>query len=97
MAWALKLNTKKVDARSNSLREIYIEDLLRLPKFEEIFDEGDLLFFRFVYTKFGINLRNNISHGFYRKHQYNIHQGYLIILSLLRLTKYNLVPQDQSE
>ena len=72
------------------MQEKTLEELLGLDGLKNSFDPEDLLFFRYVYTNFGLNLRNNIGHGFFRAYHYSPHHGYLILLSILRLAKYEV-------
>jgi|GEM_PF-3678076 len=95
LAWAVDDNTKK-PTRSGGIHEKSLEELLTLPKLKDSIDPTDLLFFRYVYTSFGLNLRNNIGHGFFRAYHYSPHYGYLIILSILRFAKYEVNPKESS-
>jgi len=86
----LKISTT-VAGKRNVLREKYIEELLDEVEIKKHFDENDLLFFKFLFVaKEGINLRNNIAHGFYRFGNYSFHLMHLLICAFLRLGKYRI-------
>jgi hypothetical protein len=69
--------------------------LLHVEKLKELFDEDDLLFFRFVLVeKGGYNLRHNIAHSLIIFQQYQIHFMELLLLILLRIGKFNFKPKD---
>lgn len=93
LAWSVDANTIKI-SRNNATQEKTLEDLLNLPEVKACFNPIDLLFFRYVYTNFGFNLRNNIAHGFFRAYHYSPYYGYLIILSILRLARYAFTAVD---
>lgn len=90
LAWAIDENTIKFN-RNYAMQEKTLEELLSLPKLKASLNPVDILFFRYVYTNFGHNLRNNISHGFFRAYHYSPYYGYLIILSILRLSSYEVI------
>ncbi len=93
LAWAVDANTIKI-SRKNATQEKTLEDLLNLTEVKAFLNPIDLLFFRYVYTNFGLNLRNNIAHGFFRGYHYSPYYGYLIILSILRLARYEVKEVD---
>ncbi len=95
LAWAIDANTIKIN-KKNAMQEKTLEELLHLSKLKACIDPTDLLFFRYVYTGFGLNLRNNIGHGFFRAYHYNPYYGYLIILSILRLARYEVMLVDEN-
>lgn len=96
LAIAVGDNTKRPDKRKG-IQEKTLEDLLRLPKLSKAIDPADLLFFRFIYTRFGLNLRNDIGHAFFRARDYQPYYAYLLIVALLRFGKYNLVSAGDAE
>jgi len=78
--------------RRNIVREKDINWLLREEPIKALFDEDDLLFFKFVLVeKAGINLRHKIAHCLIEYAEYNISYMHLLILVLLRLGRYDFV------
>jgi len=69
--------------------ELNLEELLREEAVTEIFTEEDILLWKFLLTKNGWNLRNNVAHSFYRPNDYNRSKAILLLLSVFRLCKYN--------
>jgi hypothetical protein len=79
----------------NIVREKDINWLLREEPIKDLFDEDDLLFFKFVLVeKAGINLRHKIAHCLIDYSDYNILYMHLLILVLLRLGRYDFVKPD---
>lgn len=86
--------------QDNSGRNITVEKdidaLLREDAIEELFDEDDLLFFKFVLVeKVGYNLRHKIAHSLMSFQDYNWFYMNLMILVLLRLGKYNFAEAEE--
>ena len=80
----------------NIVREKDINWLLREEPIKTLFDEDDLLFFKFVLIeKAGINLRHKIAHCLMGYAEYNMSYMHLLILVLFRLGKYDFVKSDE--
>lgn len=65
-----------------------LEQLLNAPELREVFDDDDLMLFRQVFTKDGMNIRNDVAHGFYKPSHYNITIATLVFVCILRLNNY---------
>lgn len=76
--------------KNGALREKYIEELLSDERLKKYFNEDDLLFFYYLFTKDGMNLRNNVAHCFYRFHNYSFQVMHLLICAFLRIGKYKI-------
>jgi hypothetical protein len=75
-------------------REKDIHALLYEDSIKQLFDEDDLLFFKFLLVeKAGFNLRHKIAHALMFFPEYNISYMHLLILALLRIGKYDFVRQ----
>lgn len=75
-----------------------IETLLREEAIEELFDEDDILFFKFLLVeKCGYNLRHDIAHALLPFNQYHFDFMNLMILALFRLGKYDFVQQSETK
>ena len=72
------------------VREMYIEDLLKNEKIQEYFNENDRTFFNYLFLKGGFDLRNNVAHCFLRPSDYNLTTVLMLLLAILRLSKYHL-------
>lgn len=80
-----------VSGKGNVMREMYIEEMLALDKIKDVFDEDDRLLFQYLFiSKDGLNLRNNIAHGFFRYNNYSFQLMHLMICALLRIGKYKI-------
>jgi len=74
------------------VREKDINWLLREDPIKKLFDEDDLLFFKFVLVeKAGLNLRHKIAHCLIDYSEYNITYMHLLLLVLFRLGRYDFV------
>lgn len=79
----------------NIVREKDIHALLYEDQIEKLFDEDDLLFFKFLLVeKAGYNLRHRIAHSLMLFQEYSIAYMHLLILALLKLGKYDFVRKD---
>lgn len=86
--------TTFVQKEDNQRRKIYQEKdlnaLLHEEKLQELFDEDDLLFFKFVLVeKAGYNLRNKIAHSLIKFREYQITHIHLLILILLKIGQFD--------
>lgn len=79
------------------VRERDINWLLREEPIKKLFDEDDLLLFKFVLVeKAGLNLRHKIAHCLMSFTEYNITYMHLLILILMKLGKYDFVRTDET-
>jgi hypothetical protein len=80
----------------NVIREKDINYLLREEPIKRLFDEDDLLFFKYVLVeKAGMNLRHRIAHCLAGFSEYDLAQMHLLLLVLFRLGKYDFVKPGQ--
>ena len=78
-------------------REKDIHALLYEETIKELFDEDDLLFFKFLLVeKAGYNLRHKIAHSLMLSQEYSVNYMHLLILALLRLGKYDFVDKEDA-
>lgn len=78
--------------------EMNLEELLREEEIKKLFTEEDILLWRYLLTKQGWNIRNNIAHAFYRPGDYSRGKAILLFLTMLRVCKYfNIVEQSKVE
>lgn len=67
---------------------VLLEGLLDDSVLRGVFSDDDLLLFKFTFTSWGENIRNNVAHGFYGSDYYDIYKATLVFLCVLRLAKY---------
>jgi hypothetical protein len=81
------------DKNNNDIaQEKDIHTLLEEDPVKKLFDEDDLLFFRFLLIeKAGYNLRHKVAHSLMYFDEYSIEYMNLLILCLLKLGKYDFV------
>jgi len=79
-------------------REKDLHALLYEDKIKELFDEDDLLFFRFLLVEqAGFNLRHRVAHSLLFFQEYGVDFMQLLILALLRIGKYDFVKENTQE
>lgn len=78
-------------SRTGVVREILLEELIEKVEQHETVNRQDVLFYKYLYTSNGKNIRNNIAHGFLRPHQCTAQDCVLVIVSLLRLGNFQFV------
>ena len=82
----------------NIVREKDLHALLYEDKIKELFDEDDLLFFKFLLVEqAGLNLRHRIAHSLLYFQEYGVDLMHLLILALLRIGKYDFVKESTHE
>jgi hypothetical protein len=88
-----KDNKGRAVAREKDLHALLYED-----KIKELFDEDDLLFFKFLFVEqAGFNLRHRVAHSLLFFQEYGVDFMHLLILALLRIGKYDFVKENIQE
>lgn len=77
--------------KRKGIEEVQIHDILSNDRIRKYFNEDDFLFFDYVFSKEGLNIRNNVAHCFYQENEYHPDKMLLLLAVLLRLGKYNIV------
>lgn len=72
--------------KNGEISEKSLEQLLCDTSLTEYFDEREILFFRYVLTKDGINLRNNIAHGFTFCTNYTYPMAINVFLCIMKIS-----------
>lgn len=68
------------------VREKTIEDILRMEEITSLFSNDDLLLFKYIFTRQGLNLRNDISHSYYQlPAQYQYKNMLLLMMCFLKV------------
>lgn len=76
--------------KGETQREAYITELLFSEEVIKNFDSSEITFYRFVYLKNGLNLRNEVAHSFLSLSSYNINNINLVLMTYLRIARYKL-------
>lgn len=74
--------------KNGRTEDLLLDDLLKDKSFLEIFNEDDRNLFEYVFTNKGLNVRNNVAHGFYKPQDYTIDKAILVFLCIMRLAKF---------
>lgn len=80
--------TTTTSSKNGDMAEKTLEHLLGEECLKNGFSEDDIYFFRYVLTKEGLNLRNDIAHGFLQFKDYTLNKMLLILLVIIRLSKF---------
>lgn len=84
------LGGSTIKLKNNISEEILLEEMLEHEKIKEVFKESEIELFKYTFTKSGLNIRNNIAHGFYKSIDYNFNKISIILLCLFRISKFNI-------
>lgn len=68
--------------------EILLEEMLEHKIIKETYEEAEIELFKLVFTRKGINIRNDIAHSFYKTSDYNFKKISLILLCILRISRF---------
>lgn len=68
--------------------EILLEEMLEHKAIKETYIEAEIELFKLVFTRQGLNIRNDIAHGFYKLSDYNLKKISLILLCILRISRF---------
>ena len=81
-----RIGGQTIEANENGTAErISFENLLNNNVFKSFVAEDDCAFFKYLFTREGINLRNNIAHCFYKPKDYSPKLVWLLICAFLKL------------
>jgi hypothetical protein len=88
-SFSRNIGAQTIDIKENGTQErISFEKLLKNEKIKDIIPEDDIVFFKFIFTSEGMNLRNNIAHCFYKPKNYSAAVMWLLACAFLRLGNY---------
>jgi hypothetical protein len=89
---------KKDKKGRDVIQEKDLNALLHEKKVKSLFNEDDLLFFRFLFVeKAGYNLRHKVAHCLMDYKEYNIDIMHLLILALLKIGRYDFEREEESK
>lgn len=88
-AFSRQIGAQTIDIKENGTRErISIDKLLENEKLTSIIPADDIAFFKFLFSKDKLNLRNNIAHCFYKPTDYSASIVWLLICAFLKLGNF---------
>lgn len=91
-------NATVATGSKGGLHEIFFDGLLEEMEKMGVLSMSEAQFFRFVFTPFSQNLRNNIAHGYYKQPgQYSLDSAILVFCALLRLVGFPLSDKPADE
>lgn len=85
-------NEKSTGGKSVETREAFMHELFtdQRTDFKNLFDEKEYDFLKYLYLKGGMNIRNDIAHSFYKPNNYSMEKLLLIVLSIFRISHYEI-------
>jgi hypothetical protein len=85
-------NKGRIITKEKDVHALLYEDVIK-----QMFDEDDLLLFKFLLVeKAGFNLRHRIAHCLMIYDEYNFFYMHLLIITLLRIGKYDFIKNDDN-
>ncbi len=88
-----KIGAQTIESEDSKTEErIDFEKLFNNEKFQRLVPEDDIAFFKFLFTRKGLNLRNNIAHCFYSPNDYSPSLFWMLICAFLKLGNFEFKP-----
>lgn len=90
-------NSKLHGRSKQEIREILFDELVdKIEKLSselgsKVFSKDDIQLFKYTFTNKGLNIRNNIAHGFYMPQDYTCEKAVIVFLCLMRLVKFKAI------
>jgi hypothetical protein len=84
-----RLNISTSTRGKKGMQENYVHDILGNETIQKYFDEDDRLLFEYLFLNDGLNIRNNVAHCFYNEKEYDLNKINLLLVTLLRISKYD--------
>ena len=83
--------------KKGSIQEQLLEELIDNPKSSELFSFREIELFKYTFTRNGLNIRNNVAHGFFKYPHYTLQNAALVFFCLLRLGQYSISIDKQKD
>lgn len=80
--------SKVMGGNKEDVVEMLLDDLLRTEACRDLYSDEDRDLFYYAFTNKGLNIRNNVAHGFYLPLDYTSFKAILVFLCVLRLVRY---------
>lgn len=91
------LGAQTIEIKKNGTKKrISFDKLMDNEKVRALIPEGDIAFFKFLFTSDGMELRNNIAHSFYSTKNYSSEKMLLLIVPLPRLGNFKIEPKKNN-
>jgi hypothetical protein len=88
-----RIGGQTIESFENKTAErISFESLLNNNIFKTVVPEDDIAFFKYLFTREGINLRNNVAHCFYKQKDYSPILVWLLICAFLKIGNFEFKP-----
>ncbi len=81
---------------TKTVQRIDFDKMFDNEKFKSVIPEDDIAFFKFLFTRKGIDLRNNVAHSFYVPKDYSASTVWLLICAYLKLGDFNFKENSQN-
>lgn len=77
-----------VKIKNGISEEMLLEEMLDHNVIKGTYDEAEIELFKLVFTRQGLNIRNDIAHAFYKTSDYSFKKISLILLCILRISRF---------
>lgn len=81
------LGGSTIKIKNGASEEILLEEMFEHKVIKETFEEAEIELFKFVFTRQGNNIRNNVAHCFYKSVDYNFRKISMVLLCILRISR----------
>lgn len=78
-------------------QRVDFDKLFDNQKFISVLPEDDVAFFKFLFTRKGLNIRNNVAHCFYNPKDYSVSMVWLLICAYLKLGNFEFKVNTKDE
>lgn len=84
-----KIGAQTIESENTKTKQrIDFDKMFNNEKFKSVIPEDDIAFFKFLFTRRGLDIRNNVAHSFYSPKDYSISMVWLLICAYLKLGNF---------
>ena len=84
-----KIGAQTIESENTKTKQrIDFDKMFNNEKFKSAIPEDDIAFFKFLFTRKGLDIRNNVAHSFYSPKDYSISMVWLLICAYLKLGNF---------
>lgn len=93
-----KIGAQTIESDNTKTEQrVDFDKLFDNQKFISVLPEDDVAFFKFLFTRKGLNIRNNVAHCFYSPKDYSVSMVWLLICAYLKLGNFEFKVNTKDE
>lgn len=93
-----KIGAQTIESEDTKTEQrVDFDKLFDNQKFMSVIPEDDVTFFKFLFTRKGLNIRNNVAHCFYSPKDYSVSMVWLLICAYLKLGNFEFKVNKKDE